>query len=49
MHSKIVKTSQFYIKCNYLAFATQAVSKETAVGTQKWHVCNFDISAVLVR
>lgn len=32
--SKIFKTSQFYVKDIYLPFASQAVSTETAAGTQ---------------
>lgn len=32
--SKIFKTSQFYVKDIYLPFAYQAVSTETAAGTQ---------------
>lgn len=47
--SKIFKTSQFYVKGIYFPFTTQAVSTETAAGTQKQSVYNFDISTVLVR
>lgn len=47
--SDIFKTSQFYVKDIYFPYATQAVSTETAAGTQKQNVYNFDISAVFVK
>ena len=49
MFSKIFKTPQFYVKDIYFPFTIQAVSTETAAGTQKQNVYNFDISTVLVR